>query len=163
MTSPALKPATSISLNTNRNLSQLRAIFRFAVSSLHQRKTAARQVTPISQNHSQRRHIQLLIPGLQNLIVRTFEEIRQDTKITSTTSVRYVYENTCEKSPLRKLLLHQCACHLKITWFRENPQQFPKQFLLDLAELGLQVIERKTMKEHVGLASNRSQYEVDED
>ncbi|TVY50521.1 hypothetical protein LCER1_G005360 [Lachnellula cervina] len=74
---------------------------------------------------------------LQNLIVHTFQEIKRDTNITPTNCINYVYENTAEGSPLRKIFVHQCACYLDRTWFRKYPQQFPKDFFVDLAELAL--------------------------
>ncbi|TVY34854.1 hypothetical protein LSUB1_G005410, partial [Lachnellula subtilissima] len=87
----------------------------------------------------------LLLPGLQNLIVRTFEEINQETMVTSTSCIRYVYENTCEGSPLRKLLLHQCACYTCHTVFRRKQRQFPKEFFVDLAELIFGSTDRNAM------------------
>ncbi|TVY15073.1 hypothetical protein LARI1_G006125, partial [Lachnellula arida] len=90
----------------------------------------------------------LLLPGLQNLIVHTIQEINRATNVTCTGSVKYVYQNTCEESPLRKLFVHQCACYGGNTWFRKYPERFPKDFLLDLAELALGFVDRKAMIEH---------------
>ncbi|TVY88126.1 hypothetical protein LAWI1_G006725 [Lachnellula willkommii] len=107
----------------------------------------------------------LLLPGLQNLIVHTIQEINRATKYTSIGCINYVYENTCEESPLRKLFVHQCACYVGWIWFRETPQHFPKEFLLDLTylTLGFVSLDRNAIRKYVGIASNPSQYEVAED
>ncbi|TVY24083.1 hypothetical protein LHYA1_G006973 [Lachnellula hyalina] len=104
----------------------------------------------------------LLLPGLQNLIVRTIEEIHQETEDASTSCIRYVYENTCEGSPLRKFLLHQCACYVCHTVFRRKQHQFPKEFFVDLAELTLESTNRNAMIKRIGIESRPSQYEVAE-
>jgi hypothetical protein len=76
----------------------------------------------------------LLIPRLQNLAINSMEKSRQKLKIVATrpANLNYIYSNTSLESPLRRLVVHQCAANLDIAWFSKEGDQFPKKMLLDI-------------------------------
>jgi hypothetical protein len=79
----------------------------------------------------------LLIPSLQNAIVRELEimwNLRTDRAV-DVSWVPFVYEHTSVDSPLRALTLDHCAYGLHSDMFLEDPAAFPHEMLLDLARL----------------------------
>lgn len=76
----------------------------------------------------------LLIPRLQNLVIKTIEEIGEKLNefATSSANLDYIYSNTAADSPLRRLIVHHCATELNIKWLSKNGDQFPKEMLLDI-------------------------------
>ena len=79
----------------------------------------------------------LLIPSLQNAIVRELEimwNLGVDRAI-GVGWVPFVYEHTSVGSPLRALTLDHCAYGINSDWFPEEPTAFPHEMLLDLARL----------------------------
>jgi len=75
----------------------------------------------------------LLIPSLQNLTIDSIEQYRKDKKVILGPSIKYIYSNTSAGSPLRKLLVDQCASSVIRTAFSENPQYYPQEMLIELA------------------------------
>lgn len=76
----------------------------------------------------------LLIPSLQNVVIRELERLRYRYKTTSTRSLYYVYEKTGPGSELRKLFISWCAFNMASTRFEEKPDHFPREMLLELAQ-----------------------------
>lgn len=79
----------------------------------------------------------LLIPSLQNAIVRKLEimwHLPTDRAL-NTGWVPFVYKHTSVGSPLRSLTLDHCAYGLHSNMFLEDPAAFPHEMLLDLARL----------------------------
>lgn len=77
----------------------------------------------------------LLIPQLQSQILH---QIHQDTlkyQRVPTKTLEYVYKETSEDSPLRKFMVPSCACYLKPMDYRNSRDEFPREMLLDIAEL----------------------------
>lgn len=70
---------------------------------------------------------------LQNQVVDNIEEEEYRTNFVPTWCAKYIYENTVDGNPLRRLLVHQCFWHLDHKFFAEFPEQFPKELLLDYA------------------------------
>jgi hypothetical protein len=76
---------------------------------------------------------QLLIPKLQNLVLRIFDEIRIELKILPVNCFSYVYENTSKDSKIRLYFLHHYACYTHSDEYAEYADFFSKEMLLDLA------------------------------
>lgn len=55
----------------------------------------------------------LLIPKLQNFVMRKLVQLRDEVSFSAIFSVDYVWQNTLAGSPLHLLFLHQCVCHVK--------------------------------------------------
>jgi hypothetical protein len=77
----------------------------------------------------------LIIPELQNQVIRLIEGVRNKHKRTCTKELAFAWENTAEGSPLRGLLLQQCAFNVHPEWFVTKPDHFPKELLLQLVKL----------------------------
>ena len=75
----------------------------------------------------------LLIPSLQNLTIDSIEQYRKDEKVILGPSIKYIYSNTSTGSPLRKLLVDQCASSVMRTAYSENPEIYPQEMLIELA------------------------------
>ena len=76
---------------------------------------------------------QFLIPKLQNLVLRIFDEIRIELKILPVNCFSYVYENTSKDSKIRLYFLHHYACYTHSDEYAEYADFFSKEMLLDLA------------------------------
>ncbi|KAE9381289.1 hypothetical protein N431DRAFT_505713 [Stipitochalara longipes BDJ] len=77
----------------------------------------------------------LLIPSLQNLVVTELYDLRKKTRSTATLCIKYVYENTCEGSPLRLLMVDMCASQLAPSEFTRIRQALPDEMLIHLVTL----------------------------
>jgi hypothetical protein len=75
----------------------------------------------------------LLIPRLQNAVLRYLIQIRDLAKIVPTSTISYVYMNTAPSSPLRRFVADYCASKLGIERLQASPETFLKEMLLDLA------------------------------
>jgi hypothetical protein len=104
----------------------------------------------------------LLIPSLQNLVVRELISHRAKTGVTPTLYFNYVYENTSAGSPLRRLILDTCAAFLVSSWYSEHSSQFPKEMLLDLVTM-MTKSSSTAFKVEYDPSNRTSQYMVDEE
>ncbi|TVY35539.1 hypothetical protein LOCC1_G005516 [Lachnellula occidentalis] len=86
----------------------------------------------------------LMIPSLKNLVIGELERLRKRFHTISTHCLNYVYENTESESPLRMLFLHWCAFNMVESRFKEKPEHFPKEMLLDLAVMQSRALPKKT-------------------
>ena len=77
----------------------------------------------------------LLIPSLQNTTIRLINALRIHRNRTPTSAIKYIWENTAEDSPLRKLLLKYYALNLFPNQYRKTPELVPQPMLLDPAFL----------------------------
>ena len=75
------------------------------------------------------------IPSLQNAAIREIDRLRRRYRTTSTQCLEYIWDKTIQGSPLRKLFLEYCAFNIRSTRFLEKPDHFPKEMLLELAQL----------------------------
>lgn len=99
----------------------------------------------------------ILVPALQNQTIEALNELRITTSIIEISDIRHVYQNTASGSPLRRLLVDQCAYHLKPDELLDYSEIFPREFLLDITAMFLR---------GRGLAKkppNMSTYYVEED
>jgi hypothetical protein len=103
----------------------------------------------------------LLIPTLQNVVIRELERLRKRFKTTSTRCLHYVYEKTGPGSQLRNLFLSWCAFNMASTRFEEKPDHFPKEMLLELARVLVESIP-ETIKERVVEGRDIADFEVKE-
>ncbi|TVY34856.1 hypothetical protein LSUB1_G005412 [Lachnellula subtilissima] len=87
---------------------------------------------------------ELMIPSLKNLVIWELERLRKRFHTISTHCLNYVYENTESESPLRMLFLHWCAFNMVESRFKEKPEHFPKEMLLDLAVVQSRALPKKT-------------------
>ncbi|TVY73305.1 hypothetical protein LSUE1_G005519 [Lachnellula suecica] len=97
-----------------------------------------------------------------NLIIRSIREIRETVGTVLTTVLIYVWEITAKDSPLRLLLLHQCSIYLIGEWFTKEPEQFPKEMLIEFAKLNAKFRNGTKMLTDCGYKNNTAQYEVQE-
>lgn len=74
----------------------------------------------------------LLIPRLQNLVITELLARSNQRGKAATFGFRYFYENTSAGSPLRLLLVDQCAGHLRVTGYAEMQTCFPQEMLIDI-------------------------------
>jgi len=109
---------------------------------------------------------QFLIPKLQNLVLRIFDEIRVKTEGMLDGCLSYVYENTSKESKIRLLFVHRFACYVSSDSYAKNPDDLPREMLLDLviayaeaSENGGGMISR--LEESLNV-EDWSQYEVSE-
>lgn len=105
----------------------------------------------------------LLIPRLCNQIINEIEELRFFYKVTPTKCLEYVYENTAEDSPLRRLMVQQCAFHVPAEWYEEKPAHFPKDFLLDLTQTLLSEIPAARVADVARVRRSMRDFEVDDE
>jgi hypothetical protein len=75
----------------------------------------------------------LIIPELQNLVIKKIDEIYEVTEIIPTTVLDSVYAKTSVESPLRRWFFYQCSTQLESDWFTEHPEHFPQEMLIDMA------------------------------
>jgi len=90
-------------------------------------------------------------------------DIREASRACPTNALPYVWDNTIKGSPLRLLLLHQCAAYLHAMWYEEYPHQFPKEMLIELVGVLGKFADPSDMEENCGIKDNFAQYEVSED
>jgi hypothetical protein len=103
----------------------------------------------------------LLIPSLQNVVIRELERLRKRFRTTSTRCLHYVYEKTGPGSQLRNLFISWCAFNMVSTRFEEKPDHFPKEMLLELARLLVESMP-ETIKERVVDERDMADFEVEE-
>jgi len=77
-------------------------------------------------------------------VIWELERLRIRFHTISTHCLNYVYENTESESPLRKLFLHWCAFNMVESRFKEKPEHFPKEMLLDLAVVQSRALPKET-------------------
>lgn len=89
----------------------------------------------------------LLVPSLQNLIIRKLEDMwdTTDGPFASTTWVPYIYKHTATDCPLRKLVVDCYAYCLTARHLKTCEGSFPNEFLFDLAMV---------FAAHVGIAED---------
>ncbi|KAE9381284.1 hypothetical protein N431DRAFT_392327 [Stipitochalara longipes BDJ] len=103
----------------------------------------------------------LLVPALQNVVIKELERLRNKYKTTSTRCLPYVYEKTGPGSELRKLFISWCAFNVTSTRFEEKPDHFPHEMLLELAQV---LVEKMpdTVKERITDERDMADFEVEE-
>jgi hypothetical protein len=74
----------------------------------------------------------LLIPALQNVVVREIEEHRSCSHKINTLCLHYVYEKTKRGSLLRRLMVDMCFSHLKVPSYMKHPERYPQEMLIEL-------------------------------
>jgi hypothetical protein len=102
----------------------------------------------------------LLIPALQNQTIRELESMRKEHRISPTTCVLYIYKNTSPGSLLRRWILTVCAFNVPQDWLIENPDQFPKKMLLELATLLVSIFPAKAQADAIAAQGS---FEVSEE
>jgi hypothetical protein len=70
---------------------------------------------------------------LQNFIVRQIVEIRNQCHAVAIKTLPYIYNRTAVNSPLRGLMISEVAQHCHEDEF-DDPEDFPHEFLIDLAK-----------------------------
>jgi len=75
----------------------------------------------------------LLIPRLQNVVLRYLYQVMIRIKTTPFSIIPYVYEHTTSNSPLRRFVVDYCASKLKPEKLQKFPQDFPSEMVTDLA------------------------------
>ena len=83
----------------------------------------------------------LLIPCLQNYAIDAIEEYRKTTGNIATYAIPYIYENTSKNSPLRRFFVETCTWYLRGTCYKEWPNDFPKEMLLDLSAMFRELVK----------------------
>ena len=103
----------------------------------------------------------LLIPSLQNIVIRELERLRTRYKTTSTRCLHYVYENTGPGSQLRKLFVSSCAFNMASKRYEEKPDHFPYEMLLELAQ---ELVNRvpEVVKDRITNDRDMADFEVEE-
>ena len=77
------------------------------------------------------------IPRLQNEAIDLFIEKNKAMKVIPNDNFNFIYENTVDGSPLRKLIVDMMTFNAVLTesqWFDEKQALYPQQFLIDLAK-----------------------------
>jgi hypothetical protein len=74
------------------------------------------------------------IPHLQKAAVDAIIKKQWDLNRISTRSIKYIYEETPEHSPLRRLFVESMANLGNASWFTEEEDWHRKHFLLNLAQ-----------------------------
>jgi len=74
----------------------------------------------------------LLIPTLQNMAIIEYHKNVTESGAIPITKFGYIYENTSAGSPLRLLVVDQCAGGLTTTCYAEQPSYFPHEMLIDI-------------------------------
>jgi hypothetical protein len=93
----------------------------------------------------------LIIPELQNLVIKKIDEICEVTEIIPTAVLDSVYEKTSVESPLRRWFFYQCSTQLESDWFTEHPEHFPQEMLIDMAVFWSRNMSEQTK---IGLMEN---------
>jgi hypothetical protein len=108
---------------------------------------------------------ELLIRGLQNLVVHTMVAFQESCNAVPAHTIVHVWESTAKGSPLRRLLLHQCATFLGESWYSQHPNQFPNEMLLELVEIFAKFKDVPKLKKAFGFKDKNdlTQYEATED
>ncbi len=75
----------------------------------------------------------LKIPRLQNYVIEAMYDISERTRMIPAT-IYYVYDNTDNRSSLRAFLVELVASELKCGGLQKNPDQFPRDFLIEFGE-----------------------------
>ncbi|KAE8446885.1 hypothetical protein EG329_011516 [Mollisiaceae sp. DMI_Dod_QoI] len=106
----------------------------------------------------------LLMPKLQNMLIREIDKARKTTKIIPTCCFQYVWENTAEESPLRILFIHECAMHIDSGWNKKLLSTFPHEMLQELiiAMSNSKIWKSYDLQNHFPLSYKWSRYEVQE-
>lgn len=74
----------------------------------------------------------LIIPRLQNYIIRSLEELVDTfSESTSTTWINTAYAGTTPGSPLRRFAENVIRYHVSINWFREHGHHFPHEMIFE--------------------------------
>ncbi|KAH7417491.1 hypothetical protein BKA64DRAFT_636849 [Cadophora sp. MPI-SDFR-AT-0126] len=100
----------------------------------------------------------LLIPQLQNLVIQKLIKREKILGIIPIDTLTDLYKTTSKDSPLRLLLLHQCACLLDPWHFSKFPEDFPKEMLLELAQFACG--DQSNLTKRSGIHTNLDQYMV---
>ncbi|KAH8602925.1 hypothetical protein B0O99DRAFT_679906 [Bisporella sp. PMI_857] len=103
----------------------------------------------------------LLIPKLQNRVIREIELLRNRFGMTNTKCLSYVWENTAPESPLRKLLVQQCAFNMHRDRLIEDADDFPREMLLELTLVLMDCIPKEVSEEKI-TARKIGLFEVEE-
>jgi len=74
----------------------------------------------------------LLMPRLQNLVIDRIDWLRPQESVIHTTMFQYVWDNTMNDSPLRRLFISQCAWNLAAGVFVARIDNFPKEMLAEI-------------------------------
>ncbi|KUJ22796.1 uncharacterized protein LY89DRAFT_763279 [Mollisia scopiformis] len=74
----------------------------------------------------------LLIPELQNMVIREFYRLKLAAMIVPTSCFHAIYEDTVVGSPLRRLCVDICVVYLKHSVYRETADQIPHDMFVDL-------------------------------
>ncbi|PVH85663.1 hypothetical protein DL98DRAFT_605229 [Cadophora sp. DSE1049] len=103
----------------------------------------------------------LLIPRLQNVTIIKLTEMEKAFNKTPVGCLNYIYNNTAAGSPLRLLLLHQCACLMDPKSFLKAEAEFPKSMLIELAIFACG--DHSALIKRSRIRNNLEQYKVPED
>jgi hypothetical protein len=104
----------------------------------------------------------LLIPRLQNEVVHELHAHLIRTEMVPTSSLNYLYENTLNGSPIRRLLLYHCAAGLSATNLASLCRELPKKMILELAVQLIKTVENGLPKAMMTEGMKMVDYEVPE-
>lgn len=104
----------------------------------------------------------LLIPRLQNDILREIKRFQEDEAIIPITGLGYAYKHSSKDSVLRKFLLDLCACYMDPKKYSTEPDYFPKEMLLELVEMYATKLDVDDVEGVLDMGENWAQYEVAE-
>lgn len=85
-----------------------------------------------------------LIPKLQNEVMKKFCSKHRDTSHWSTHWFENAWENTASDSKLRRFIVHLCVRHVTAPSYKDNPEHFPRELLLQVAS-GLTLLKRQAV------------------
>lgn len=74
------------------------------------------------------------MPKLQNLALKSIDDLSDITQGLASSSYAYVYENTNEDSLLRHYFVAQCLHYIEPGGFREHTEKYPHEMLINIAE-----------------------------
>jgi len=74
----------------------------------------------------------LIMPCLQNEVLRRINQIREKNRLSPTSCFVYVYNNTASNSPLRRYFVRDVYHRLSAEGVGSEPERFPHQMLLEV-------------------------------
>lgn len=102
----------------------------------------------------------LLIPRLQNAIIKVMHQHARENKLVLVETLGYVYEETEKGSLLRRFILDLCACYMPPESYSECPDLVPKEMLLELAAAYGTKFEIEEAEKAFGMGTDWFQYQV---
>jgi hypothetical protein len=76
---------------------------------------------------------ELQMPRLQNLAIKAIDDIGHKLDSVATFTIDLAYKLTAEESALRRYIVATCCYELDPVDYKESPEDFPKEMLIDLA------------------------------